>query len=55
MTATFQNAWPYATDALNLPVKSVEEALPFYETVMCSLSSRLMAFVTASVNKSDEN
>src|SRR5262252_1135208 len=34
MVAKFKKAWPYAKDALNLPVKSVDEALPFYETVM---------------------
>ena len=34
MSAKFKNAWPYQEDALNLPVKNVESALPFYETVM---------------------
>ena len=34
MPAIFKSAWPYAKDALNLPVRNVEEALPFYETVM---------------------
>ena len=34
MTAIFKKASPYAGDALNLPVKSVESALPFYQTVM---------------------
>jgi hypothetical protein len=34
VVAKFKKAWPYAKDALNLPVKSVDEALPFYETVM---------------------
>jgi lactoylglutathione lyase len=34
MPAIFKSAWPYAKDALNLPVKSVDEAVPFYETVM---------------------
>src|ERR1041385_2921184 len=34
MKAIFRSAWPYADDALNLPVKNVEEAIPFYETVM---------------------
>ena len=32
--ATYKNAFPYSGDALSLPVKSVEEAIPFYETVM---------------------
>src|SRR5437764_7945488 len=34
MRAIFKNAWPYAKDALNLPVNNVELALPFYESVM---------------------
>jgi lactoylglutathione lyase len=34
MNAIFKNAWPYAKDALNLPVGSVDEALPFYLSVM---------------------
>jgi catechol 2,3-dioxygenase-like lactoylglutathione lyase family enzyme len=34
MKTIFRSAWPYADDALNLPVKNVEEAIPFYETVM---------------------
>src|SRR5215475_3954801 len=33
-SAIFKSASPYAKDALNLPVKSVDEALPFYEKVM---------------------
>src|SRR5262252_1922481 len=41
MPAIFKSAWPYAKDALNLPVRNVEEALPFYETVMgFTLASR---------------
>ena len=34
MRAVFKTAWPYADDKMNLPVESVEAALPFYETVM---------------------
>ncbi len=34
MSAIFKSAWPYADDAMNLPVKGVEAAIPFYETVM---------------------
>jgi catechol 2,3-dioxygenase-like lactoylglutathione lyase family enzyme len=34
MKAVFKTAWPYADDAMNLPVKNVEEAIPFYETIM---------------------
>lgn len=30
----FKRVWPYADDAMNLPVKNLEDALPFYETVM---------------------
>jgi hypothetical protein len=33
MTVVFKNAWPYAKDATNLPVHSVDEALPFYLTI----------------------
>jgi catechol 2,3-dioxygenase-like lactoylglutathione lyase family enzyme len=32
--AVFKNVWPYQNDKLNLPVASVDEALPFYETTM---------------------
>jgi catechol 2,3-dioxygenase-like lactoylglutathione lyase family enzyme len=34
MKAVFKTAKPYADDAMNLPVKNVEAAIPFYETVM---------------------
>lgn len=34
MKAIFKSASPYQQDAMNLPVASVEAALPFYETVM---------------------
>jgi lactoylglutathione lyase len=34
MKAIFMTAWPYAEDALNLPVANVDEAVPFYETIM---------------------
>jgi hypothetical protein len=34
MAAIFKTAAPYADDAMNLPVKSVDAALPFYQTVM---------------------
>lgn len=34
MSAFFKTAWPYAADAMNLPVLNVDAALPFYETVM---------------------
>ena len=34
MRAVFKTAWPYADDEMNLPVASVDAAIPFYETVM---------------------
>ena len=32
MKANFKTAYPYAKDALNLPVKDVDAAIPYYET-----------------------
>ena len=32
--AVFKTASPYMQDAMNLPVENVEEAIPFYETIM---------------------
>jgi catechol 2,3-dioxygenase-like lactoylglutathione lyase family enzyme len=34
MAAVYKRAVPYAEDAMNLPVKDVEQAVPFYERVM---------------------
>jgi len=34
MNAVFKSAHPYAGDEMNLPVESVDAAIPFYETVM---------------------
>jgi catechol 2,3-dioxygenase-like lactoylglutathione lyase family enzyme len=34
MAAVYKRAVPYAADALNLPVRSVEQAIPFYEAIM---------------------
>ena len=34
MKAIFQTAYPYQGDAFNLPVENLEDAIPFYETVM---------------------
>ena len=34
MKAVFKSVWPYKDDALNLPVASVDAALPYYERVM---------------------
>ena len=30
----FKNAWPYKDDKMNLPVRDLESAIPFYETVL---------------------
>ena len=32
--ATFKSASPYLEDAMNLPVTNLDEAIPFYETIM---------------------
>jgi catechol 2,3-dioxygenase-like lactoylglutathione lyase family enzyme len=32
--ATIKNAWPYQGDKMSLPVKNVEDAIPFYEAIM---------------------
>jgi lactoylglutathione lyase len=34
MKSFFKTAWPYQGDAMNLPVENVDEAIPYYETVM---------------------
>ena len=34
LKAIFKNAWPYQKDKMNLPVKDLESAIPFYEIVM---------------------
>ena len=34
MKATFKTAAPYQDDEMNLPVENVDEAIPFYESVM---------------------
>ena len=34
MKAIFKGAHPYADDKMNLPVASVDAAIPFYESVM---------------------
>jgi catechol 2,3-dioxygenase-like lactoylglutathione lyase family enzyme len=34
MKAVYKSAWPYADDAMNLPVEDVETAVPFYEEIM---------------------
>ena len=32
--AVFQTASPYLEDAMNLPVENLDEAVPYYETIM---------------------
>ena len=34
MAAVYKRAAPYGKDAMNLPVANVEQAVPFYETIM---------------------
>ena len=34
MKSVFKSTWPYQGDEMNLPVENVDEALPFYESVM---------------------
>jgi catechol 2,3-dioxygenase-like lactoylglutathione lyase family enzyme len=34
MNALYQSVSPYQADAMNLPVKNLDEALPFYQTIM---------------------
>jgi predicted enzyme related to lactoylglutathione lyase len=34
MSAKFARAAPYADDEMNLPVESIDAAIPFYDTVM---------------------
>ena len=34
MKSIFKRASPYANDAMNLPVKDVEAAIPFYENIL---------------------
>ena len=34
MTAKFFRAAPYAEDAMNLPVRDIDDAIPFYESKM---------------------
>lgn len=55
MSAIFKSAWPYQTDALNLPVAELESALPFYQTIMgFQLVTRQAAPIKAAILKRDE-
>lgn len=41
MKSVFKQAWGYQGDAMNLPVSNIDEAIPFYESVMgFSVTSR---------------
>lgn len=53
--AVFQKAIPYAKDAMNLPVRDVASAIPFYETVMgFQLVSRADEPVRSAVLRRDD-
>jgi lactoylglutathione lyase len=34
MKSVFKSTWPYQDDEMNLPVGNVDQAIPFYESVM---------------------
>ena len=34
MKSVFKKAWPYKKEVLDLPVVNLEEAIPFYETIL---------------------
>ena len=34
MKSVFKGTWPYQEDEMNLPVENVDQAIPFYESVM---------------------
>src|SRR5262245_13438311 len=54
-TAVFKKAFPYAKDAMNLPVHDVEAAIPFYENVMgFQLVSRQDTPVKSAAFKRDD-
>ena len=54
-TATFKKAFPYAKDAMNLPVRDVNAAIPFYESIMgFRLVSRQEAPMKSAVLQRDD-
>ena len=56
MKAVFKGAWPYQDDKMNLPVASVDQAIPFYETVMgFRVESRSNSPHKAAVLSRDDN
>ena len=55
MTAIFKKAFPYAKDAMNLPVENLDAAIPFYETVMgFTLASRQEAPRKSAILRRDD-
>lgn len=54
-TAIYKKAFPYAKDAMNLPVHDVSAAVPFYESIMgFQLVSREDAPVKSAVLQRDD-
>lgn len=50
MKTMYQTVFPYQADAMNLPVKNLEQALPFYQRVMgFQIMSRQEAPVRSAV------
>ena len=55
MTALFKKAFPYAKDAMNLPVRNLDSAIPFYESVMgFKLASRQETPLKSAVLQRDD-
>jgi len=55
MKSEFKTVWPYQGDAMNLPVGSVDDAIPFYENVMgFQVASRSDSPQKAAVLKRDD-
>jgi predicted enzyme related to lactoylglutathione lyase len=53
--AVFRKAFPYAKDAMNLPVRDVDAAIPFYEGIMgFQLASRQETPVKSAVLQRDD-
>jgi len=55
MKAIFKTAWPYKEDAMNLPVKNLDEAIPFYEKTMGFqvVSQKDSPFKSAALQRDD--
>jgi len=55
MKSNFKRVWPYQGDAMNLPVENVDDAIPFYESVMgFQVASRSDAPPKTAVLKRDD-